>query len=85
MRSQETINRAYEIVEKFDFDNVKTILGTLTRSEYQIECDNCTLYIDTLDDNDDVTIMCSDGDQYIPILTNPTDNQVKNLIKALNS
>jgi len=79
MRSQETINRAYEIVEKFDFVNVKPY----TRTEFTRECDNCTLYIDCDDDNDDVTIMASDGDQYISILINPNNEQVKNLIKAL--
>ena len=81
MRSQETINRAYKIADQFDFVNVKPY----TRTEFIRECDNCTLYIDCDDDNDDVTIMASDGDQYIPILINPTNEQVKNLIKALNS
>jgi len=84
MRSQETINRAYKIADQFDFALVQTKHG-LSLSEYERECENCTLYIDTWDDNDDVTIMCSDGDQYIPILINPTNEQVKNLIKALNS
>jgi hypothetical protein len=79
MRSQETINRACGIVSKFDFVNVRPY----TQSEWIRECENCTLYIDIEDEGNDVTIMCSDGDQYIPILINPTDNQVTNLIKAL--
>ena len=84
MRTQETINRCCEIVVKNDFVRMKT-KSRISITEFVRECENCTLYIDIEDDNDDVTIMCSDGDQYIPILINPTDNQVKNLIKALNS
>ena len=84
MRTQETINRCCEIVVKNDFTRMKT-KSRISITEFVRECENCTLYIDIEDEGNDVTIMCSDGDQYIPILINPTNEQVKNLIKALNS
>jgi len=83
MRNQETINRAYEIVEKFDFTN----RGFITRTEFARDCDNCTLYIDIEDNLSDDVVICAmdENGTWLPLLINPTNEQVKNLIKALNS